>query len=759
MALHHRNIIPCSNSKKRRTAEGHLLAKTSLPTFLCSFLLVSTLVTCQDTSFTFTSFDAGSVTLVADSRIIGGRIRLANVSVDAYLSQGVTVGRALYPHQVQLRDPATKTTASFKTSFTFSIDTNASHFSNPQTSGLAWALFPDNTSIGDYGRYLGVMNGTTDSHLTNHIFAIEVDTGYSDFGAYQDVSSCHLGMDLITMNSNPVFDMANPPGNNVSLCIEDRGAHTLNVDYNGITHRLLVNLLNIAGVSIANLNYTVDLYPYLNDMMFVGFASSGLYFRPHEVTVLSWEYSSTFGAPAPAPAATPGAKSPAFSPKASAPGPNGDSPLGGLGVAPDAANCFQNLTSCASPSKSNNVIVYGAAAGGAGALLLLIGLGLGCLCVRRNSKSNRGFDQEAIPGGVAVVGPRRFSYKELSKATKNFSQSELLGQGGSGSVYRGILPDSGAMVAVKVIQAERSREMAEKEFQAEVSIINQIRHRNLVQLQGWCNEKGVLCLVYEYLPNGSLDGLLRKEMQAPNTVLPWGTRFNILTGVAAALAYLHEEIGQCILHRDLKPGNVLLDVNYNACLADFGLARLIDHDQVAPTTMLAGTMGYIAPELPHTGRATTQSDVYAFGILIVEMICGRRPTDVDRETQMVLLDCVWAAHAGNDILCIVDAKIRDDPLNSQIERTLLLGLLCCHPDPACRPSMRSARQILTGDSPLPPIPAEKPVVYAHSPYDQLDLTFGDGPPLTNSSKASSNYNTREYDHTDDSFSSQAKSFL
>ncbi|KAG0570616.1 hypothetical protein KC19_6G175200 [Ceratodon purpureus] len=737
--------------------------------FICCLLLLvsGTYVSCKDTNFTFTNFTAGSVTLVGDSRVVNGRIRVVNISDIAIDSQQNSDGRALYPNPVQFRDPATKAVASFKTSFQFSIDTNKSRFSGWTPSGLAWGIFPDNYTIGEDGLYLGLMNYSNDNFLANHIFAIEVDTGYSDFGAYKDISSCHVGVDLITMNSKPVFDMASPQGSNVSLCVQDRGVYTLNVEYNGLTHGLLVNLLDVGGISVANISYTIDLYPYLIDEMYVGFSSGAIYYQPQEVTILSWGFSSTFAAPvlAPAPAQL-------FPPSPSAPGPATSNPPGAdLGIAPDTNNCLRNLTSCSTDSstKSNNVIIY-AAAGGGGAVLLLIGLGLGCLCVRRGSKDTRSFDQEAIPGGVAVVGPRRFTYKELNQATKNFNQTELLGQGGSGSVYRGILRDSGAMVAVKVIQAERSREMAEKEFQAEVSIINQIRHRNLVQLQGWCNDKGMLCLVYEYLPNGSLDGLLRKELQAPNTVLPWGTRFNILTGVASALAYLHEEIGQCILHRDLKPGNVLLDVNYNACLADFGLARLIDHDQVAPTTMLAGTLGYMAPEMPHTGRATTQTDVYAFGVLIVEMLCGRRPTDVDRDTQKTLLDCVWMAHAGNDIMCIVDSKIRDDPLERQIERTLLLGLLCCHPDPDRRPSMRNARQILTGDSPLPPIPSEKPLVYGHyASYAELEVPVDNynGPPSVsiNSSKASSNYHgsnpTSDYYNSDysDSFSSQSKSFF
>lgn len=769
MASEHRRILSYFFDEGRASRTFTLeegININRLPVLLCFFLFFITLVTCQpDTSFTYSKFGPGSVTLVGDSRIMpDGRLRLCNISVDVE-GQVTSVGRALYPTPVQLRNSTTATMASFETSFTFSIDTKLGNFALSSPSGMAWGIFPDNRTIGDYGLYLGLMNSSTDN-FSNKVFAIEIDTGFSEFPGYNDTSSCHLGVDLTTMRSDPVFDMATPPGSQTSPCIQNRGVFTLHIRYNGLSHILLVDLLDIGGESVGRINTTKNLYPYMNDQMFVGFSGSGIYITPQEDSVYSWNFSSTFTSPV----------TPSSAPQPSTP-PLQSSPPATHPSAPVTLTPGENCTStpCSnSTSSSNKGLIYGAAAGGAGGLLLLLGLGLGCFCCRGKSSEAGTYSQETIPGGVAVVGPRKFTYKELSLATKNFSQSELLGKGGSGSVYRGILRDSGAMVAVKMIQADRSQELAEKEFQAEVSIINQIRHRNLVQLQGWCNEKGMLCLVYEYLPNGSLDSLLRKEMQAPNTVIPWGTRYNILTGVAAALAYLHEEVGQCILHRDLKPGNILLDVNYNACLADFGLARLTEHNQAAATTMLAGTLGYMAPELPQTGRATTQTDVYSFGVLIVEMICGRRPTDVDRDTQMPLLDCVWAAHAGNDISCVVDAKIRDDRDAQQIERTLLLGLLCCHPDPISRPTMRNARQILTGDSPLPPVPTEKPVVKCavysqYGSYSEFDTSHGDGyDPPEAISKASSNTNSKYssystntgYSTTDhDSFSSQAKSIL
>ncbi|KAL7206127.1 hypothetical protein ACSBR2_018938 [Camellia fascicularis] len=207
------------------------------------------------------------------------------------------------------------------------------------------------------------------------------------------------------------------------------------------------------------------------------------------------------------------------------------------------------------------------------------------------------------------TGPRKFSYNELALATNNFAEEEKLGEGGFGGVYKG------------------SRSKGQKEYASEVKIISQLRHRNLVRLTGWCHEKNELLLVYELMPNGSLDSHLFEA----KSLLTWEVRYKIAQGLASALFYLHEEWEQCVVHRDIKSSNVMLDSNFNAKLGDFGLARLVDHEQGFQTTVVAGTMGYLAPECLVTFKASKESDVYSFGVVALEIACGRRPIEPQAE--------------------------------------------------------------------------------------------------------------------------------
>lgn len=349
-----------------------------------------------------------------------------------------------------------------------------------------------------------------------------------------------------------------------------------------------------------------------------------------------------------------------------------------------------------------------------------------CIIVVRCRRSH---ENVVLPHGQTTGGsklknvvdpyPRTFTYKELSKATKSFSAKELLGRGSFGKVYRGVLPTAGGtVVAVKQI-AEDSHQ-GEREFLAEVSIVSKIRHRNLVQLLGWCYEKSDLLLVYDYMPNGSLDKALHEDDTADNTdrniikrTLSWTRRYNIITGVAAALSYLHGDWEHCILHRDIKPGNVLLDSDMNARLADFGLARLVGHNKDALTTMMAGTFGYMAPELPYTGKVTTQSDVYSFGILVLEVVSGRGPLHVQKHSEVqveILLDIAWAAQERSNLSSIVDRRLEDDYDLKQATLALEVALLCCHPDPVARPSMKTVSQVLSGIIKLPMLPTSQPMV-------------------------------------------------
>ncbi|KAM3254140.1 hypothetical protein ACQJBY_047956 [Aegilops geniculata] len=237
---------------------------------------------------------------------------------------------------------------------------------------------------------------------------------------------------------------------------------------------------------------------------------------------------------------------------------------------------------------------------------------------------------DELDQGAAV--PRRFSYDDLAAATDNFSDDRALGRGGFGSVYQGFLSDMNREVAVKRV-SETSRQ-GWKEFVSEVSIISRLRHKNLVQLIGWCHGSGdELLLVYDLMHNGSLDTHLYRQ----DSVLVWPVRYEIVLGVGTALLYLHQDTEQRVVHRDIKPSNIMLDAYFTAKLGDFGLARLINDGRRSHTTGIAGTMGYMDPECVLAGRASVESDMYNFGVVLLEVACGRRPALVQEDGDVIHL--------------------------------------------------------------------------------------------------------------------------
>ncbi|KAE8704827.1 L-type lectin-domain containing receptor kinase IX.2 [Hibiscus syriacus] len=219
-------------------------------------------------------------------------------------------------------------------------------------------------------------------------------------------------------------------------------------------------------------------------------------------------------------------------------------------------------------------------------------------------------------------------------------------------------------------------------------------------------------LVYEFLPNGSLDSHLFGD----KIMLTWIVRYKIAIGLASALFYLHVEWEQYVVHRDIKSSNVMLDSNFSAKLGDFGLARLVDHDMGSQTTVLAGTMGYLAPECVTTGKASKESDVYSFGVVALEIACGRKPVEPRAEPIKVrLLEWVWDLYGKGQLLEAVDKRLGKVFDKRQIECLMITGLWCCHPDYTHRPSIRQVISVLNFEAPLPSLPSKLPVPMYYAP--------------------------------------------
>ena len=286
--------------------------------------------------------------------------------------------------------------------------------------------------------------------------------------------------------------------------------------------------------------------------------------------------------------------------------------------------------------------------------------------------------------------PHRMTYEEIEAATKGFCEENVIGVGGNGKVYKGVLR-GGAEIAVKRISHEND---GVREFLAEISSLGRLKQRNLVGLRGWCKKDlGNFLLVYDYMEHGSLD---KRVFDCDESkMLNCEERIRIIKDVAFAVLYLHEGWEAKVLHRDIKASNVLLDKDMNGRLGDFGLARMHSHGQVASTTKLVGTVGYMAPEVIRTGRASTHTDVYMFGIMILEVMCGRRPVE---EGKPPLVEWVWQLMVQGQLVNALDERLRaKGEFNRQeVERELHLGLLCAYPEPKARPTMRQVVNILEG---------------------------------------------------------------
>ncbi|KAI3987052.1 hypothetical protein MKX01_036842 [Papaver californicum] len=500
--------------------------------------------------------------------------------------------------------------------------------------------------------------------------AIELDTIYTQ--DFDDILGDHVGIDLnnltISVTSKPsgyYTDNNNGGFRNLSLISGD--PIRVWIEYDGVSKNLSVTLapLTAPKPDTPLLLYNRDLSDIFLDSMYVGF-SAATSFAQTSHYILGWSFMINNGTALPInlsqlpelPAREQKSKRPKF-----------------LGV--ELPIIIPVL-----------------------ALTFTVGILLLVLKIIRNCKL-----ADVVEDWELNYERLRFSYKDLYIATNGFKEKELLGIGGFGKVYKGVLPASKAEIAVKRI-SHNSKQGA-REFISEIISIGHLRHRNLAHLLGYCRRDGELLLVYDYMPNGSLDKLIfgKSNSTPASPSLDWNQRFQIIKGVASGLVYLHEEWEQVVIHRDIKASNVLLDGEMNARLSDFGLARLYDRGANPKTTNVAGTLGYMAPELLRAWKATTSSDVFAFGALLLEVACGRRPIELNvsesKEGEEILVDWVLNCWRRGSILQTSDPNLGNKYIKEEMELVLKLGLLCSHDDPKARPSVRLVMQYLEGELPLP----------------------------------------------------------
>lgn len=340
----------------------------------------------------------------------------------------------------------------------------------------------------------------------------------------------------------------------------------------------------------------------------------------------------------------------------------------------------------------NRRIIIGMAIGigsGTSLLLMLVYVFVSRMHVQRPSDREKeaSENEEELSGSKLVLlfqnkDNKEITIDDLLKSTNNFDQANIIGCGGFGLVYKAALPD-GRKVAIKRLSGDGCQ--MEREFQAEVEALSRAQHNNLVSLQGYCRYRRDRLLIYSYMENGSLDYWLHEKLDG-SSALDWNTRLRIAQGAARALAYLHQSCQPHILHRDIKSSNILLDENFEAHLADFGLARLILPCETHVTTDLVGTLGYIPPEYGQAAIATFKGDVYSFGVVLLELLTGKRPMDMckPRWCRDLISWVIQMKHDGSERE-VFDPFIYDKECENQMMQVLDIACLCLSECPKLRP--------------------------------------------------------------------------
>ncbi|KFK31913.1 hypothetical protein AALP_AA6G175000 [Arabis alpina] len=496
--------------------------------------------------------------------------------------------------------------------------------------------------------YLGLFNSSNNGKSLNQILAVEFDTVQAV--EMNDIDDNHVGIDLngvVSIESAPAAYFDNREAKNISLRLASGDPIRAWIEYNATEMMLNVTLapLERSKPNLPLLSRKLNLSGILSEEHFVGFsASTGTVTSSH--FVLGWSFNIEGKAldfditKLPSLPDPPSPPSPSLSPPVS------------------------------EKTNTNNtklIIIVAVAASATVAIMILILLGFWFFSGR----------QVFFTGGA-----RKFSYQTISSATGGFNSSKLMGERNSGSFYKGQLAPT-EIIAVKRITCTTRQQKTT--LIAEIDVISKIRQKNLVNVLGYCSKRNEVYIVYEYIPNGSLDRFLFNN---DRPVLTWSDRFCIIKGIASAIQYLHNDGQKPLVHGNVKASNVLLDEDLNSRLGDYGQGS---------------STGHVAPELVETGKVTCDTDVYAFGVLMMEIVCGRKaiePTKPPREISLV--NWVLQGFKEGDLLQRCDSRMtRGELVAREVLLVLKTGLLCANRSHEARPMMKKVLQFLDGAEPLP----------------------------------------------------------
>uniref|UniRef100_A0A0D9W230 Protein kinase domain-containing protein n=1 Tax=Leersia perrieri TaxID=77586 RepID=A0A0D9W230_9ORYZ len=607
-------------------------------------------------------------------------------------------GRMSYNRSaVPLWDRTTNELASFATNFTFKI-INQSDASRGDGMAFFLASYPSSLPGNSAGRGLGLINSADYiAYGPDRFVAIEFDTFSNDWEVPRQAGD-HIGIDISSVAHSI---------KTASINFSRKGVMEASISFDNTTMMLVASVKFIDDPTSAPVNISAKLpdpRTLLPPEVAVGFsAATGSAYELHQI--FSWSFRSTLAAPEQKDLAY--ATSSAPMPSGSGAGEllragSGADELLRSGVAtgverrgeaaPDLSR--SNRRRRHRPDKMKEVIVVGFSIGGPVTLVLLVWCIVSWWKWRCTISE---FDK-------GTRGVRRFKYHHLAVATNHFSMENRIGTGAFGEVHKGFLQeltelDRAREVAVKRILKE-SRE-GNKDFFDEVQAISRAKQKNLVELLGWgmkhswniidficwrTQKRSDLFLVDELVNNGNLHMHLQEAV-----VLPWRIRYKIVKDIGSALIYLHHDRDPYILHRDIKPSNILLDKEFNAKLADFGLSRTADNGTIQ-SSMVVGTANYLDPECMKTGKFNRSSDVYSFGLVLLEISCKN---DENSYAQ------VWQRYIHKTLMQAADSRLLGEFDARQMERVILLGLWCCQRNTAMRPSMQEAMDFLDHGTPLP----------------------------------------------------------